>query len=564
MKFLPSQLYYFLRQGPSRVSLFNLLRFLLLLVGLIILYSIIFHIIMEFEGQNHSWVTGFYWTLTVMSTLGFGDITFESDLGRIFSSVVLLSGIIFLLVLLPFTFIEFFYAPWLRLQAEKRAPSTLPSKTEGHVILTALDPVTGQLIRKLDQYHYQYVLLVGDLNEALRLHDLGYRVVRGDLDRPETYQQVAADRARLVAATGNDMVNTNIASTVREISETVPIMTVANHRASVDILQLAGSNHVLQLGEMLGQALSRRVSGGDTMAHVIGQFDELVFAEAPVGQTSLAGQTVRESRLREQAGVTILGVWKRGKFEFVGPETPISAKTVLVLVGREADIRRYNKLYDHNSTNSEPVIIIGGGRVGRAAGRALMARGLEYRIVERQPERIRADNVERYILGDAAELSVLQKAGIMKTGAVIVSTHDDDTNIYLTIYCRRLRPDVRIVSRATLERNVATIHRAGADFVMSYASMGANAILTLLDRSDVLMVAEGLDVFRVPIPPELTGRTLAQADIRRKTDCTVVAWQVDEEVTLNPDPNVPLPAKGELILIGTVAAEKEFLERYDG
>jgi voltage-gated potassium channel len=564
MKFLPSQLYYFLRQGPSRVSLFNLLRFLLLLVGLIILYSIIFHIIMEFEGQNHSWVTGFYWTLTVMSTLGFGDITFESDLGRIFSSVVLLSGIIFLLVLLPFTFIEFFYAPWLRLQAEKRAPSTLPSKTEGHVILTALDPVTGQLIRKLDQYHYQYVLLVGDLNEALRLHDLGYRVVRGDLDRPETYQQVAADRARLVAATGNDMVNTNIASTVREISETVPIMTVANHRASVDILQLAGSNHVLQLGEMLGQALSRRVSGGDTMAHVIGQFDELVFAEAPVGQTSLAGQTVRESRLREQAGVTILGVWKRGKFEFVGPETPISAKTVLVLVGREADIRRYNKLYDHNSTNNEPVIIIGGGRVGRAAGRALMARGLEYRIVERQPERIRADNVERYILGDAAELSVLQKAGIMKTGAVIVSTHDDDTNIYLTIYCRRLRPDVRIVSRATLERNVATIHRAGADFVMSYASMGANAILTLLDRSDVLMVAEGLDVFRVPIPPELTGRTLAQADIRRKTDCTVVAWQVDEEVTLNPDPNVPLPAKGELILIGTVAAEKEFLERYDG
>jgi voltage-gated potassium channel len=563
MKFLPSQLYYFLRQGPSRVSLFNLLRFLLLLIAIITLYSVLFHIIMEYEGQTHSWVTGFYWTLTVMSTLGFGDITFASDLGRIFSSVVLLSGIIFLLVLLPFTFIEFFYAPWLRLQAEKRAPSTLPAKTAGHVILTALDPVTGLLIRKLDQYHYGYVLLVSDLNEALRLHDLGYRVVRGDLDSPETYQRVAADRARLVAATGNDMVNTNVAYTVREISETVPIMTLANHRAAVDILELAGSNHVLQLGEMLGQALSRRVSGGDTLAHVIGQFDELLFAEAPVGQTPLAGQTVRESRLREQTGVTILGVWERGKFEFAGPETPISARTVLVLVGREGDIQRYNKLYYHNSVNKEPVIIIGGGRVGRAAGRALMVRGLEYRIVERQPERIRADNAERYVLGDAAELSVLQKAGIMETGAVIVSTHDDDTNIYLTIYCRRLRPDVRIVSRATLERNVATLHRAGADFVMSYASMGANAILTLLDRSDVLMVAEGLDVFRVPIPAELAGRTLAQADIRRKTDCTVVAWQTGEEMTLNPDPHMPMPDDAVLILIGTVAAEKEFLERYD-
>jgi transaldolase / glucose-6-phosphate isomerase len=38
----------------------------------------------EREGREHSWITGVYWTLTVMSTLGFGDITFETDLGRLF------------------------------------------------------------------------------------------------------------------------------------------------------------------------------------------------------------------------------------------------------------------------------------------------------------------------------------------------------------------------------------------------------------------------------------------------------------------------------------------------
>lgn len=563
MKFLPSQLYYFLRHRPSRLSILSLMRFLLLLALLITTYSVLFHYIMDYEGQSHSWVTGFYWTLTVMSTLGFGDITFESDLGRIFSSVVLLSGVVFLLVLLPFTFIEFFYAPWMRLQAEKRAPTSLPANTHGHVILTSFDPVTSNLIKKLEQYHYSYVLLISDLTEALRLHDLGYRVVRGDLDSPETYRRITADRARLVATTANDMLNTNVAYTVREISETVPIMATANFRASVDILELAGSSYVLQLGEMLGQALARRVSGGDTLAHVIGRFDDLLFAEAPVGKTPLAGKTVRESELREQVGVTIIGVWERGKFANVGPDTLLSAGTVLVLVGREADIERYNQLYYHNCVSQEPVVIIGGGRVGRAAGRALLGRGLEYRIVERAPERIRADNKERYVLGDAAELSVLEKAGVMDTGSIIISTHDDDTNIYLTIYCRRLRPNVRIVSRATLERNVATLHRAGADFVMSYASMGANAILTLLDRSDVLMVAEGLDIFRVPTPTTLADRTLVEANIRAKTDCTVVAWQVGEEMTLNPDPRTPIPADAELILIGTVAAERQFLQRYD-
>ena len=151
----------------------------------------------------------------------------------------------------------------------------------------------------------------------------------------------------------------------------------------------------------------------------------------------------------------------------------------------------------------------------------------------------------------------------MDTGTVVISTHDDDTNIYLTIYCRKLRPNVRIVSRATLERNVATLHRAGADFVMSYASMGANAILTLLDRSDVVMVAEGLNIFRVPVPPELVGRTMAEADIRRKTGSTVVAWQVGDALTLTPDPNAPMPRDGELIVIGSLAAESEFLEEFE-
>ncbi len=563
MKFLPSQLYYFLRHRPSRISILSLLRFILLLVGLITLFSVLFHYIMAYEGHEHSWVTGLYWTLTVMTTLGFGDITFQSDLGRIFSSVVLLSGVVFLLILLPFTFIEFFYAPWMRMQAESRAPSSLPPKTEGHVILTSFDPVTNNLIHKLEQYHYDYALLVGDLTEALRLHDLGYRVVRGDLDNPETYRRVRADQARLVATTANDMVNTNIVATVREVSEAVPVMAVANHRAAVDILELAGSDHVLLLGEMLGQALARRVSGSDAAAHVIGQFDELLFAEAPVGQADPAGHTVRESRLREETGVTVLGVWQRGKFELAGPDTALAAGTVMVLAGREADIARYNRLYDHNSTNREPIIIIGGGRVGRAVGRALAARKLEHRIVERDPARVRPDNAERYVVGDAAELAVLQRAGLMDTGTVVISTHDDDTNIYLTIYCRKLRPNVRIVSRATLERNVATLHRAGADFVMSYASMGANAILTLLDRSDVLMVAEGLNIFRVPTPPELAGRTMAEADIRRKTGSTVVAWQVGETLTLTPAPHAPIPGDAELILIGTVSAEAEFLEEFE-
>ena len=65
-----------------------------------------------------------------MTTLGFGDITFTSDTGRLFSMVVLLSGVVFLLVMLPFLFIRLFYAPWLEARVRMRAPREVPAGTD--------------------------------------------------------------------------------------------------------------------------------------------------------------------------------------------------------------------------------------------------------------------------------------------------------------------------------------------------------------------------------------------------------------------------------------------------
>lgn len=560
MKSLPVQLYYFMRHRPSRKNVYNLVRFLIILAILVTIYSIIFHYLMAMENRYYSWATGFYWTLTVMSTLGFGDITFNSDLGRIFSILVLLSGILLLLVLFPFTFIEFFYTPWIKAQSAARAPRELPKQIRDHVILTHYDVVTGALISRLNQYHYPYVLLVPDLTEALNLHDLGFKVVVGELDNPETYHAVRADTALLVATTANDMVNSNVAFTVREVADQVPIIATANFEASVDILELAGSSYVLRLGEMMGQALARRAISYDARAHIIGQFDQLLIAEAAVARTPLVNQTLRASQLREQTGVNVIGIWERGKFAVAGPDTRLGPTTILVLAGSQEQFDAYDKLFGFCEPITKPVVIIGGGRVGRAAGRSLIERGLDYRIVEQLPERIR--DPEKYVLGNAAQLEILEQAGLMETPIAIITTHDDDTNIYLTIYCRRLRPDIQIISRATLERNVVTLHRAGADFVMSYASMGANAIMNLLNRSNILMVAEGLNIFGLKIPPTLAGQTIAETSIRRETGCHIVALKQDDRMLINPDPTLTLPAKAEMILIGTVEAEERFLEEY--
>jgi len=180
--------------------------------------------------------------------------------------------------------------------------------------------------------------------------------------------------------------------------------------------------------------------------------------------------------------------------------------------------------------------------------------------VEQNPGLVR--DPDRYVVGSAADRSVLERAGLAEAGAAVVTTNDDAANIYLTLYIRRLRPEMQIVSRSTLERNVSTLHRAGADFVMSYSSMGANAVFNVLERGDVVMLAEGLDVFRHPVPAALVGRPLAKTRIREESGCSVVALETQGVAQINPPPDVPLPLGAELILIGTTQAERRFVERF--
>lgn len=562
MKYLTSQIMGFARSRDARQNLRILARYLVIVALMVVVYSVLFHVLMAMEGQSHSWLTGFYWTLTVMSTLGFGDITFQSDLGRFFSVFVLLSGVVVLLILLPFTFIEFFYAPWLEAQRQRRAPRTLPAGTHGHVLITDDEPVALALIERLRSHERAYYLIEPDLTRALELHDLGYQVVVGQHDDLETYRRARADEAAMIVATGDDYMNTNVAFTVRELDPYVPIVAFARSTDSYDVLELAGASHVLKLTEMLGQSLARRTVAGDIRANIIGRFGQLVIAEAPVAGTPMVGKTLGDGWLRNATGLTVVGLWRRGTFVVPRPDQPLEASTVLVLAGTVAQLEKFGELTAIYHLGEAPVVILGGGRVGRAAALALASRGIDYRIVEKDPSRVRIPG--KTVVGSAADRDVLNAAGIESAPTAIVTTSDDATNIYLTIYCRKLRPDMQIISRSNLERNVSTLHRAGADFVMSYASMGANAVYNLLERDDLLMIAEGLDVFRTPVPPALMGKTLAESGIRETTSCSVVAIEHDDDVIVNPPPDTVLPAEEgtELILIGTTEGERQFFKTY--
>jgi Trk K+ transport system NAD-binding subunit len=560
MKSLLAVVAAFLESRTSRSNLIALIRLLAVLFALIAAYSIGFHYLMAYEGQRHSWFTGVYWTLTVMSTLGFGDITFQTDAGRVFSIVVLITGVVYLLVLLPFTFIEFFYAPWMKAQARARAPRELPPETRRHVLLTRYGPITKYLIKLLRRHRYPFFILVPTLAEALELHDQNLPAVLGELNDPETYRRLRIDRAAMVVTTRTDVINTNVIFTVRGIAPDIPIVATAASEAAWDAMELAGATRVLRLELMMGQALARRVIDRDASAHRIGDIYGLHIAEASVGGTALVGRKIGATGLWGDIGVSVVGLWDHGVFKPTGPESEVGPNSILVLAGTPEQFDRYNQLMCRTERGESRVVIVGSGRVGRATGEALDEREIEWMMIELLPERVR--DPARAIIGDAAKFDVIVASGMRESSSVIITTHDDDLNIFLTILYRRLRPNIQIICRCTNELNVSTLHRAGADLVLSYASMGANSIFNELRGSDTLLLAEGVNVFTVRVPPSLAGRTIADSAIRAETGCTVIAVELDGKRVVNPPRDTLLPAQAEMVLIGTLEAEERFLKRF--
>ncbi len=514
----------------------------------------------ELGGVSIGWVEAFYWVLTTMSTLGYGDITFTGDSGRLFSMMVMFTGVFYLFIVLPFVFMEFLYKPFMEYQTGARVARKFEAVKQKHVILTHYDSISHVLMDKLSQFGYPFVLIVPELKEALRLHDMDFPVMLGSLDEAQTFVDASIDNAAMVVTTDDDIRNVNIAFRARDSSPDLSIVSTCNRTTSEEILTLAGATHVIRPAQQMGRFLSRRICCTDNSTHLIGSFDEVLIAEATIHGTPLVGQSLRDAMLRENYGVNVVGMWERGHFELPGPDTILNNHTVLLLAGTETHFAKYDDDFRHYKTNSSPVIIIGAGRVGRETAKALSDGNIPFRVIESDEKK--AGMVPHCILGDASEKSVLERAGINKAPAIIITSHNDETNVYLTIYGRKLRPDIQIISRAFLHRNIEPLHRAGADFVMSQDHMGANTIFNLLNRAEILMVTEGLDVFSQATPKSLVGVKVKDSKITEKTGCSIVAIKGDEGTVITPSPDNQFSEDGEIILIGDEAAEKSFEAKF--
>ena len=557
MKSIGVELAYFFR-GRLKQNLKVLCFYGVFLVSLMLAYALLFNYLMwHLEGRDFSIMASIYWVITVMTTLGFGDITFHTDLGYLFASIVTISGVVFMLILLPFGMISLFLAPWIEQRLRYHPTLELPEDASGHILIFGIDPITTNLIQKLKNRMIPFVVVTPDYDQALRLEEeKKIRVVYGSPTDKEVLKKVRVGQARYVIANLSDPENANLCLTVRSLAKT-PIATIANDPEHADLLRLAGANQVIPLPRILGRYLATRGTTCGALAHVLDSFGDLQIAEIPVYGTPFVNQTLTEARIRQRTGLAVVALWERGTLQFPTGDAVLHPETLMILAGSRTQLEQLEQLAGDQSRD-ELVLILGHGRVGCASAKFLERKPVPFILIDQLTNPDCTDHVA--VIGDATGRYLLKQAGIERAQGVIVTTNNDNTNIFLTLSSRHSNPHTRIVARANDDANVEQLYAAGADFVVSNASVGASILSNVLESKESVFLTEGISVFRRPIPPQLVGKSIAESQIRPATGCSIVALEPagGSPPLIVPPPEQQLQAGMGLILIGSPQQEELF------
>src|SRR5215472_13570164 len=225
-------------------------------------------------------------------------------------------------------------------------------------------------------------------------------------------------------------------------------------------------------------------------------------------------------------------------------------------LGRRRMERELAKLSGH-------YIICGAGRVGRTVTRQLRASGQACVMIEKDPVRARWAEEEKIpvVLGNASSEENLRKAHIDTARGFVSAVASDAENIYIVLTARGLRPDLKILARASEEEATSKLLRAGASQVLSpYHFVGhrmAQLLLrpNVLDFVDAAFGGERLDFeigeVRITGSSRLVGKKLGDSEIPRDSGVIVLALRnPDGRMTFNPPPESVIQADDCLIVIG--------------
>jgi len=195
--------------------------------------------------EGYGWFDAIYMTITVISTVGGGELAPLTRAGRILTLFVIITGIGVLSYAL-LSMVQFVIEGQLKRIVGSRAMWRRVSRLQNHLVLCGFGRVGTEIARMFQAQDQPFVVI--DMNdERLKVaSDLGYNVIAGNAADVEVLRDAGIERARaLVTALDSDAYNIYVTISARVLCPDLYIVARASAPDAEDRLKLAGANHVV-------------------------------------------------------------------------------------------------------------------------------------------------------------------------------------------------------------------------------------------------------------------------------------------------------------------------------
>ncbi|WP_136602310.1 potassium channel family protein [Salinigranum halophilum] len=496
------------------------------------------------EGVDVGYVESLHVVVETFTTTGYGEDAARWSTNGMFLLMMVMQ---FTGVALIFTTLPLFLVPLVE-ESLRTAPPTATSLTD-HVVICEFTPRGDTLVGELESMGTDYVIVESDREVARELVDDGYAVVHGDPESVGDLTAANADEAVALVADADDETNASIILSAKQVDPNIRVISLIENADLADYHRYAGADRVVSPRRLLGDSLASKAatSISTDLGDAVEIAEDFEVVELLVQQgAEVEGKTIANSGIAAEPGVTIIGAWFRG--EFVSPPPPeevIDEHTILLVTGREPQLDRLKELTlsEARRYRRGTVVVVGNGEVGSTAADALATAEVPTVVVDLEE----GPGVD--VVGDITDRQTVQKADVENARSVVLAVDNDTTAVFATLVINQVAPGIEVIARANEAESIPKLYRAGAEYVLALATVSGRLLASNLLDEEVIAPEAQLEIVRTTAPA-LTGKTLAQADVRARTNCTVVAAERDGELITEVGPDFVVRTGDTLVVVG--------------
>ncbi len=241
-----------------------------------------------------------------------------------------------------------------------------------------------------------------------------------------------------------------------------------------------------------------------------------------------------------------------------------------------SEVRRRKSMENEVGALKNHIIVCGWGRVGRGTWRELIGKDQTVAVIESLPDRVEAAEAAGALViqGDATHNDVLELAGINSAQSLIACVADDSDNLVIALSAKSLRPELRVVCRATEPESERKLLLAGADAVVVPQGVGSERLAVMAIQPEVAQIFDvvvggrplefHVEEMDIPERCRVAGMTIRESRIRDETGAFILGIERQKErMIVNPEADDVINVGDRLVLVGTKAQVARAAEMLD-